>query len=153
MRYSVDSSAIIEAWQRVYPMDIFPGFWERMTQAADEGVVVIAEEVYTELQRKDDEVLEWVSRCPKMVIPIDGDVQEAVKIVLTKHRRLIDNKKNRSAGDPWVIAVAMVHNLTVVTYERPSGTLAKPKIPDACAEIGIPCIDVVGLIRAEGWRF
>ena len=155
MRYSVDSSAIIEAWQRVYPKDIFAGFWERMGQAASEGEIGIAEEVHTELQKKDDEVLGWVDEHPEMVIPIDNLTQTAVRQILADHPRLIDNRRNRtrSGGDPWVIAVAIVHGLTVVTYEHPSGTLAKPKIPDVCEAMGIPCIDVVGLIRAEGWHF
>ena len=153
MRYSIDSSAIIEAWQRVYPIDIFAGFWERLGQAASGGEVAIAEEVHTELQKKDDQVLKWVNQYPEMVVPIDIITQTAVREILASYPRLIDNRRNRSGGDPWVIAVAMVNGLTVVTYERHTGSLAKPNIPDVCDAIGIECIDVVGLIRAEGWHF
>lgn len=35
MRYSIDTSAILDGWRRHYPPDVFPGLWTRM-----EGLIV-----------------------------------------------------------------------------------------------------------------
>ena len=40
----------------------------------------------------------------------------------------------------------------VVTGERPSGTIAKPNIPDVCGVLGIPCMNVLAMFRSEGWK-
>ena len=58
-----------------------------------------------------------------------------------------------SEGDPFVIATAQIHTAIVVTGERPSGKLSKPKIPDVCQALGMRCIRILGLIQAEKWSF
>ena len=73
--------------------------------------------------------------------------------ILGKYERLLDTRKNRSGADPFVIALAVVERCAVLTEEGQSGTLAKPNIPDVCADMGIRCIDMVGLIREQRWVF
>lgn len=41
----------------------------------------------------------------------------------------------------------------VVTEELRSGNLTKPKIPDVCDALGVPCLNLVGFVRAQGWTF
>jgi hypothetical protein len=66
---------------------------------------------------------------------------------------LVNPAKQRSEGDPFIIATAQVYQVTVVTGEKKTGKLNKPKIPDVCQELGIPCIGILELIKAEGWKF
>jgi hypothetical protein len=40
-------------------------------------------------------------------------------------------------ADPFVIALERVPGLTVVTAERASGSLQKPRIPDVCTGVGV----------------
>jgi len=56
-------------------------------------------------------------------------------------------------ADPFVIALAKVEDLIVVTGERATNNLAKPKIPDVCNDMGIECINILDLMRREGWQF
>jgi hypothetical protein len=37
--------------------------------------------------------------------------------------------------------------------ETPSGSANKPRIPDVCQAMGVPYMNVLGLIRAERWTF
>jgi hypothetical protein len=74
------------------------------------------------------------------------------RVLRLKYGRLVDSKKNRSGGDPWVIALARTRGLTVVTAEKAADNLTKPKIPDVCGALGIACIEVVDFFRQQKWR-
>ena len=62
-------------------------------------------------------------------------------------------RKNRSTADPFVIAVAEVNGVTVVSGEIPSNNPRKPKIPDVCSAMGIKHIRLLELFGLEGWKF
>lgn len=152
MRFSFDTSGILDAWVRHYPPDVFPSIWDRMDESAKRNDIVVSEEVFQELKRKDDGIHEWIKNRDAMIIPIDSGVQARVTEIMTRFGRLVDTRRNRSGGDPWVIALALTQGLTVVAGERPSGNLSKPKIPDVCSALGVPCIGVLDFFRLQGWR-
>jgi hypothetical protein len=87
-----------------------------------------------------------------MIVALDTEIQKLVAALLAAHPRLVDTRKNRSSGDPFVIGLAQARGLTVVTGERASGVIAKPNIPDVCLALGIDCINVLSMFRNEGWR-
>jgi uncharacterized protein with PIN domain len=124
-----------------------------MDASARSGGVFVIEEVVRELERKDDGIHEWIKERGAMVVPIDSEVQKYVVQIMSKYGRLVDSKKNRSVGDPWVIALAQARRLAVVTGEKATGSLAKPKIPDVCKDLGLPCIEIVDFFRKQGWRW
>lgn len=123
-----------------------------MNVSATNGDVFVIEEVLRELERKDDGIHKWIKEREAMVVPIDAEVQRYVAQIMSKYGRLVDSKKNRSVGDPWVIALAQARRLTVVTGEKATGSLLKPKIPDVCKDLGLSCIDIVDFFRKQGWR-
>ena len=47
----------------------------------------------------------------------------------------------------------MVHNGTVVTEETARGNLTSPRIPDVCGDLGVPCLNLMEYIEAQGWTF
>jgi hypothetical protein len=150
--FSFDTSAILDAWVRHYPPDVFPTIWSHMDDSAKSGEIVIVEEVFRELGKKDDTAFKWVKAREAMIAPIDGEIQKHLTEIMSKYHRLVDSRKNRSGGDPWVIALARTRGLTVVTAEKGTGNLAKPKIPDVCNDLGITCIEVVEFFRRQKWR-
>lgn len=123
-----------------------------MEQAAQAGQIWIMDEVVTELKRKDDGVYQWVKGRDTIIVPIDEDIQKHLVGVMKLYPRLVDTKRNRSGCDPWVIALAKARSLSVVTAEKASGSLIKPKIPDVCKDMGIPCVEVIEFYRKQGWR-
>ena len=58
-----------------------------------------------------------------------------------------------SGQDPFVIAIAMVKSGTVVTEEKPTGNIAKPRIPDVCDALGVHCLTPKEYIEAQGRTF
>ena len=152
MPYSLDTSGILDAWTRHYPPDVFPTIWSHMDSAANAGTIFVIDEVVRELERKEDGIHKWVKQRPSMVVPIDGEIQRHVVEIMAKYNRLVDTKKNRSGCDPWVIALAQTRGLTVVTGEKASGSLLKPKIPDVCKDLQIPCLVIVEFFREQEWR-
>lgn len=154
MKYSIDTSAILEAWRRRYPPDVFPAVWERLEEVIDKGDLGASEEVLIEIEKRDDEVLEWAKkRKAKMFVPIDEQQQRHVSSILVKHERLVDTRKNRSAADPFVIALAMAQECAVVTAEATTGKPEKPNIPDVCLALGVRSMSVLDFFREQGWRF
>lgn len=151
MAYSIDSSGVLDLF-RYYPPDVFPTIWIQLDGAAKGGNIFAIDEVYRELEKKDDAAFQWLKARLAMIVAIDTKIQERVTAILGAHPRLIDTRRNRSSGDPFVIALAQARALSVVTGERASGVVAKPNIPDVCAALKIPCIDVLTMFRNEGWK-
>ena len=153
MIYSIDTSALLDGWVRYYPPDIFPSLWTNLEFLIDTQKLIAIEEVLVELKKKDDEVYKWAYKHHHMFMPIDNQIQTAVSNILNDYERLVDTSKNRSTCDPFVIALAQVTGCVVVTGERATGNLKKPRIPDVCVELGIESINLLQLIRKEGWIF
>lgn len=153
MKYSIDTSAILDGWVRYYPPDVFPPLWRRLEQLIDDGHLRASEEVLRELEKKDDDVYAWARERDGMLVAVDDQIQVAVGDVLGRFPRLVNTQRDRSMGDPWVIALAMVNDCTVVTGEQRRGTADRPRIPHVCDDLGIRCISLLGLIREEKWVF
>lgn len=152
MPFSLDTSGIIDIWTRHYPPDVFPTIWVKMDAAAKNGEIWIIDEVAKELKRKEDGAHKWVKEREAIIVSIDSEVQEHVLEIMRRYGRLVDPRKNKSGGDPWVIALARARGLTVVTSEKHTGSLRRPKIPDVCKDLGIPCVEVIDFFRKQGWQ-
>jgi hypothetical protein len=150
--FSLDTSGLLDAWVRYYPPDVFPAIWSLMDAAVKKGDIFVIDEVVQEVKRKDDGLLEWIKRHEDMIVAIDDSIQRHVLEIMSRHGRLVDSRKNRSGCDPWVIALARERGLTVVTAEKASRNLAKPKIPDVCLDFNVPCIEIIDLFRQQGWK-
>lgn len=151
MPYSIDSSGVLDLF-RYYPPDVFPTIWAQLDGASRSGNIFAIDEVYRELEKKDDAAFQWLKARLGMIVAIDTQIQESVTKILAAHGRLVDTRRNRSSGDPFVIALAQARSMSVVTGERASGVIAKPNIPDVCAVLRIPCINVLTMFRNEGWK-
>lgn len=148
--YSVDSSALIHAWRRIYRPKNFGFVWEGFDALIDESRFKASIEVYNELQKKDDELFAWCKeRKESMFVEIDDNAQAIVAQIMRDHPRLVDTTKGRSGGDPFVIALAATTNpkMTVVTEESPG----KERIPDVCLAQNIEWCGVADLIEKENW--
>ena len=110
-----------------------------------------------ELRKKDDGCHKWFleNSLQDFFIQLTDSVQNAVSDILINpnYQRLVEDRKGTYGADPFVIALAKVEDLIVVTGEKASGNLAKPKIPDVCADMGIECINILDLMRREKWQF
>ncbi len=153
MPYSFDTSAILDAWVRWYPPDIFLSFWKNIDELIEDGGLLATEEVLYELEKKDDDVYKWAKARKDIFEPITEEIQLSAQEILSVFPKLVDTRKDRSQADPFVIALARVKKLTVVTGEKNTGTQNKPRIPLVCTYFGIRTINIVDFIREQGWKF
>lgn len=152
MKYSLDTSAILDGWNRHYPPQVFPTIWKKLEGLASEGVLVATEEVLRELEKQDDEVYQWVRAQSNMVVPLDEAIQLEVGFILNTYPRLVNTQKGRSQADPFVIGLARLVNGVVVSGEG-RRNLKNPKVPDVCDDMGIPHIRLVDLLIQQGFTF
>jgi hypothetical protein len=153
--YCIDSSSLIHASRRAYPPRRFPRLWTAIDELINDGRLVVSIEVYLELEKKDDEVFAWAKdRKDGLCRDIDDDVQTQVIRLMRTYPRLVDTKKGKSGGDPFVLALALssVPHLVVVSEEK-GGSENSPKIPFVCAREGLRCINLLTLIDDEDWSF
>jgi Domain of unknown function (DUF4411) len=123
-----------------------------MDRAAQAGILRVSEEVVKELEKKDDGAADWIKERAHMIVATDVPIQEKVREILKAHSRLVNAGKNRSGGDPFVIAVALTNRYSVITAEISTGNAARPKIPDVCAAMGITSCSLLDFVRAQGWK-
>lgn len=150
--YCLDTSALIVPWTRWYRPDRFPTFWQRLEQEVRGGQVVACEEVLAELAKQDDDLAAWAKAQPGLIAPLSSGQISAVREIMAEYPRLVDNRRERSVADPFVIALAQELELKVVTNEN-GGTTKKPKIPSVCRDLGLPCIGIPDFIDELGWTF
>jgi Domain of unknown function (DUF4411) len=150
--YSIDSSALIHAWRRVYRPKNFGIVWEHLDRLAEAGRLRASIEVLSELQKKEDELLAWCKeRKEKLFVEIDDDIQTHLARIMGNHPRLVDTVKGRSGADPFVIALAATTrpSMIVVTEEYEGRT----RIPDVCTAEKIEYCRLADLIERENWKF
>lgn len=148
MPYCVDTSGWLDGWQRYYPPDVFPSLWAKLDELIAAGEIVSSEEVYVELERKADDLHDWVKARKQMLVPLTEGVQQLAAGLLSEFPRLVDTLRGRSKADPFVIATALeIDGAVVVTGEIATGRIDKPRIPDVCQAKGIGCISFLQMIR------
>ena len=154
MTYCVDTSAFLDAWVRWYPQELFPSLWTRVDDLIENDRLISSEEVLQGIERKEgDSLYEWAKERQSIFLPLDAEVQRHVNTVMASHPRLVDGRTGKSYADPFVIATALPRKSVVVTGEKATGSLDRPKIPDVCKALKIQCIGFTDLIRQERWRF
>jgi len=153
--YCIDSSSLIHASKRAYPPRRFPRLWSEIDELIASERLIVSIEVYNEIKKKDDEMYAWIKeRKEAMCRDIDDAVQAQVIRLMRTYPRLVDTKKGKSGGDPFVIGHALASNpYFVVVSEEKGGSENSPKIPFVCEQEGLRCINILTLIEEEDWSF
>ncbi|MGB8479146.1 MAG: DUF4411 family protein [Acidobacteriaceae bacterium] len=149
--YCIDTSSLIAAWQERYPIENFPSFWVKIEGLIDAKRLRAPIDVLHETAKRSDELHAWLKKRPAMFLELDEAIQIEAAKLLAQFPRLVGEKKLRTSADPFVIALARVQGLQVVTDEKPTGTLSRPNIPDVCTELDMIAVGLLQLIRIEKW--
>lgn len=68
----------------------------------------------------------------------------------------MDPKGIHESADAYVIALAKLNGGIVVTQETSVHTKPNTRrshfIPDVCQDLGVPCINLLDLMRRKGWK-
>lgn len=153
MKYSLDTSVIIDAWRR-YPIYNFPAVWKKLESLARDGQIKISVVVMAEIKESygtKHDVRQWFKERESIFIRKLDDAfqQETKRLINTYNNFGLSTGKNEA--DPYVVALAIIEDCDVVTHEKPSNDMNGPKIPDICREEEITYISFTDIIVNENW--
>jgi hypothetical protein len=135
------------------PPDIWVSLWKQIDAAIVAGTIRSPEEVLHEVAAGMDGLDGLLKKRAGLFVPLDDATMIAVGQVTDGCNGLIDPASDRNRADPFVVALAMVREGTVVTKERArKGSSGRPRIPDACAQFSVPCLHWFDFLRNIGWQ-
>ncbi len=156
--YSVDTSFFMDWQARYYPLDVFMTLNTRIEQlikSRDFRAVELVKEEINAIGTPD--LKTWVSSHKTLFAPLAPDVQLEAAAIEAKYPDLLDIKSPYQSADPYVIAFAKLQGGVVISQETSVQEKRSPAkkhyIPDVCRDLGVPCINLLGLMRREKWKF
>lgn len=155
--YSIDTSSLMDWHDRYFPVDIFVGLVGRMDALVGAGLLLAPALVKEEIDKMGSQGLKAWTDGHKSLFVKTGDLLAPAQAIQGQFPELLDPKSEYEEADAYVIALAQVRGGIVITGETSASEKNKPKrkhyIPDVCRDLGIPCINLLGLMRREAWKF
>ena len=155
--YSVDSSSLMDWQARHFPTDVFVGLAASMDALVGDGRLVAPALVREELDKIGTSGLKRWTDAHAGIFVRTGDLLEPAQAIQGQFPGLLDPRSEFEEADAYVIALAQLRDGIVVTQETPASEKRNPRrthfIPDVCRDLGIPCINLLGLMRREEWKF
>lgn len=157
-KYCLDANVLIQAWQKYYSPKICPDYWILLNELGANNRIFLPQSVLEEITRTEDDLKEWIKQSEIPIHEVDGNVTECLRKIYSDdpvHQYLVDNTKQRSLADPWVIAHALNENACVVTKEEKvtAPNTTRIKIPNVCDNMGIRWINDFQLVIELNIRF
>lgn len=157
-RYCLDANVLIEAWQKYYAPEICPNYWDILNDLGKKDLIFVPDEVFHEIIKTEDNLSAWLKSSTIPIIKISEDVASCLQNIYSAnplHKNLVDNTKQRSLADPWVIAHAMNEKAAVVTKEEKITAInsTRIKIPNVCDNLGVRWLNDFQFIKEIGIKF
>ncbi|MBI5608735.1 MAG: DUF4411 family protein [Deltaproteobacteria bacterium] len=157
--YLLDANVLIEAWNHYYRPEFLPGFWTWVDEQQQARTLRTTQSVHAELSG-DGPLSDWILARGKGWVVREDD--EATQETFARIVGFVNSDPRWSpraradflrGADPWVIAVAAVQGMTIVTLERNDPTTRKKVlIPVVAAEFGVATVNTFELLRRLGAR-
>ena len=160
--YCVDASAIIVAWNEIYPIDVFPSLWSQLAEHRTDITLIkpIFDQIdpissadnnkTTDEKRIKYPLRTWMIDNQFAETPIDASI-ERKSLEWEKEYQIKNKSKGVDEKDLKLIAYAKLHDKTVVTEEgeqkQEPNEKHKFKIPLVCAKQEVQCINFVEMLR------
>ena len=156
--YSFDTSVFMDWHARYYPPDIFSSLVTRIEELIGAGQCSAVELVKEEIDAVGTpELRVWMKKHPALFATLDSLVQVEAASIESKYPDLMDPKSLHQSADAYVVALAKVKGGIVVSQGTSAAEKKSAKrthyIPDVCRDLGITCINLLGLMRRERWTF
>ncbi len=158
-KYCLDANALIQAWQFYYSPKFCPDYWTLLNELGLKKRIFLPQLVFEEITHAEDDLADWLKRSNIRVHKIDESVTQCLKKIYDAnpvHKFLVDNTKQRSLADPWVVAHALTeNNVCVVTKEEKvtAKNTTRIKIPNVCDNMGVRWVNDFQLIEELNIHF
>jgi hypothetical protein len=165
--FIIDSNILIEPYRTYYSFDFVPGFWNFIEQRIIAKRIVILDLVYNEIAIGTDILSKWIKAIPNLK-PLNHKDAEYLKHYTAILNYIQTSKSYSSAAkrgwhaptvaDPFLIAVAIQNNHTVITAEKSNAGLnstnpsSKVKIPDICTQFNVKCENLFYMLARLGFK-
>lgn len=155
-RYVLDANVFIEAKNRYYGFNLCPGFWKALTAQYMNSRVCSIDKVLEELAGKNDPLSVWAKdTAPSTFFEKTQDqavidtFQETITWVNSEAQFMPGAKAEfASAADGWLIALAKVNGLIVVTHEVYAPAVRKNvPMPNVCLEFNVDCVHTFEMLE------
>ena len=160
-KYILDTNIYINFYERYYNIDYFPSFWQNISPILNKHVIV--PEIIISENYQDKWFRDWLETNYREDI-INHKLYASDWTKVLQHVSLSNMYRNEaltsdkgwakeSIADPWIIAIALAENYTIVTNERKNNGLNSKnpsksvKIPDICQDLNVKCIDMLGFFK------
>jgi hypothetical protein len=157
--YVIDTNFLIQAHRSTYPLDVFPSFWNKIRQLAEENRIISIDKVKQEIYKHNDDLKLWCEEnLPPAFFndtpPFMAAYAQVVAWATSRSDHYNQNALNEfldaDEADAFLIAfcLADIDNLILVTQET-SEPLRKNKIkiPDSCQALNINQIGIMDMFR------
>lgn len=145
-KYCLDANVLIQAWQKYYSPKFCRDYWDLLNGFGENGKIFLPQNVFEEITKTEDDLTNWLKNSKISIKEVDGQVAGCLRDIYAAnplHKYLVDNTKQRSLADPWVIAHALKENACVVTKEEKvtAPNTTRIKIPNVCENMNIRWIN------------
>lgn len=156
--YCVDTNIYLDWSVRRYPVDLFPTFTDKVETLIRDGKWKAPAQVELEIGHVGGKQLKaWARSQPGQFVAHDAALMREASAVSASFPGMIDPYARHDEADRYLIALAKLKGWTVVTHETPARSkkhaIRTHFIPDVCQGLGVPCIDLLELMRREKWSF
>jgi len=157
--YSLDTSFFMDWQARYYPLDLFTSLEKKIEALIATGSCGAVQLVQEEINAVGTPGLRaWATNQSGLFLPLSPEVQIEAAAIEASYPELMDPKGLNESADAYVIALAKLQkDGIVVSQETSVQEKHRPRrsyfIPDVCRDLGLPCINLLGMMRREKWTF
>jgi predicted nucleic acid-binding protein len=140
--YAIDTSALVRLEER-RDAKIWPKFFALISEHRVKTVTFVMDEL---VRTSATTVTRLKAYRNDFVYRDMGDLVSEASRLINLYPKMSRPRSRRTVADPWVIALAQVEGMTVVTCELSNPAI---HIPDVCKREGVDCRDLDFFITTE----
>lgn len=160
--YLLDANFFIQAHRVYYPMDVVPGFWNKLIELAAGGRIGSIDKVRAELFTNEDDLTEWCrNNLPESFFDDSASSIPAYRVIIQWSidkqqftQPALDHFASSDVADAWLVSYALEKGIVLITHEVSSPDSRKNiKLPDVCIAHGVRYLNTVDMFRELGEQF
>jgi hypothetical protein len=152
----VDTNSFLDWQVRYFPTDVFVSLIPAFDALIEEKRLWTVELVEEEIGIVGTPELHTWIKARKRILVRTSDLLVDALAIQNAYPGFKDNRYPYEEADAYLIALAKRRGATVVTQETPAATKKGNKrthyIPDVCRALGVPCINLLDMMRQENWK-